>query len=55
MRRKRTQSSGPTLLVCPMSLVGNWQQEAERFTPDLAVHVHHGSDRLSGGRAAGTR
>jgi SNF2 family DNA or RNA helicase len=31
-----------------MSLVGNWQREAERFTPDLAVHVHHGSDRLSG-------
>ncbi len=40
--------TGPTLLVCPMSLVGNWQREAERFTPDLAVHVHHGSDRLSG-------
>jgi SNF2 family DNA or RNA helicase len=42
------QRTGPTLLVCPMSLVGNWQREAERFTPDLAVHVHHGSDRLSG-------
>jgi SNF2 family DNA or RNA helicase len=40
--------SRPTLLVCPMSLVGNWQREAERFTPHLAVHVHHGSDRLSG-------
>ena len=39
---------GPTLLVCPMSLVGNWQREAERFTPDLVVHVHHGSDRLAG-------
>jgi SNF2 family DNA or RNA helicase len=38
----------PTLLVCPMSLVGNWQREAERFTPHLAVHVHHGSDRLTG-------
>lgn len=42
------RGTGPTLLVCPMSLVGNWQREAERFTPDLAVHVHHGSDRLSG-------
>ena len=39
---------GPTLLICPMSLVGNWQREAERFTPDLAVHVHHGADRLTG-------
>jgi len=38
----------PTLLICPMSLVGNWQREAERFTPHLAVHVHHGAGRLSG-------
>ena len=27
---------GPTLLVCPMSLVGNWQREAARFTPGPA-------------------
>jgi SNF2-related domain/SNF2 Helicase protein/Helicase conserved C-terminal domain len=40
--------SHPTLVVCPMSLVGNWQREAERFTPGLRVHVHHGGDRLSG-------
>ncbi|HEX3925928.1 MAG TPA: SNF2-related protein [Streptosporangiaceae bacterium] len=40
--------AGPTLLVCPMSLVGNWEREAERFTPDLRVHVHHGADRLRG-------
>ena len=40
--------SGPTLMVCPMSLVGNWQREAARFTPDLHVHVHHGADRLDG-------
>ena len=41
-------SPGPTLLVCPMSVVGNWQREAERFTPRLAVHVHHGAERLTG-------
>ena len=39
---------GPTLLVCPMSLAGNWQREAERFTPRLKVHVHHGAGRLTG-------
>ncbi|MBO0705544.1 MAG: DEAD/DEAH box helicase, partial [Candidatus Dormibacteraeota bacterium] len=39
---------GPTLLVCPMSVVGNWQREAERFAPDLRVHVHHGTGRLAG-------
>jgi SNF2 family DNA or RNA helicase len=43
---------GPTLLICPMSLVGNWQREAERFTPELAVHVHHGADRLAGAELA---
>jgi SNF2 family DNA or RNA helicase len=31
-----------------MSVVGNWQREAERFTPGLAVHVHHGAERLTG-------
>ncbi|GAB2942159.1 DEAD/DEAH box helicase [Micromonospora polyrhachis] len=42
------QTTGPTLLVCPMSLVGNWQREAARFTPELRVHVHHGADRARG-------
>jgi SNF2 family DNA or RNA helicase len=42
----------PTLLVCPMSLAGNWQREAARFTPHLNVHVHHGSGRLSGAELA---
>ena len=42
------KASAPTLLICPMSLVGNWEREAERFTPDLRVHVHHGADRLTG-------
>ncbi|MDU0289867.1 DEAD/DEAH box helicase [Saccharothrix longispora] len=36
----------PTLLVCPMSVVGNWQREAARFTPGLEVRVYHGADRV---------
>jgi SNF2 family DNA or RNA helicase len=35
----------PTLLICPMSLVSNWQKEAARFAPSLRVHVHHGGAR----------
>ena len=35
----------PTLLICPMSVVGNWKKEAERFTPKLPVLVHHGLTR----------
>ena len=46
--REAGTSSGPTLLICPMSLVGNWQREAAKFTPELTVHVHHGADRLAG-------
>jgi superfamily II DNA or RNA helicase len=48
------ESGRPTLLICPMSLVGNWQREAERFTPHLTVHVHHGADRLSGAELSAT-
>jgi SNF2 family DNA or RNA helicase len=40
--------SGPTLLIGPMSLVGNWQREAARFTPKLRVYVHHGGGRHRG-------
>jgi non-specific serine/threonine protein kinase len=38
----------PTLLICPMSVAGNWQREAARFAPGLRVHLHHGGERLSG-------
>ncbi|MBI4286301.1 MAG: DEAD/DEAH box helicase [Chloroflexi bacterium] len=46
--RKGKPSPRPTLLVCPMSVVGNWQREVQRFGPSLKVMVHHGADRLSG-------
>src|SRR5262249_38078683 len=35
----------PTLLICPTSVVGNWQRELERFSPSLQIMIHHGSDR----------
>lgn len=38
----------PTLVVCPMSLVGNWRSEAAVFTPKLRVYVHHGGGRQTG-------
>ncbi|WP_435593510.1 DEAD/DEAH box helicase [Nocardia sp. bgisy118] len=46
--REQSADPGPTLLVCPMSVVGNWQREAERFAPDLRVLVHHGAGRRGG-------
>jgi SNF2 family DNA or RNA helicase len=38
----------PVLLVCPTSVVNNWKKESARFTPQLKVHVHHGSERAKG-------
>ncbi len=35
----------PALVVCPASLVTNWEREAERFIPGLQVGVLHGSGR----------
>uniref|UniRef100_UPI003D8AD5CE DEAD/DEAH box helicase n=1 Tax=Gordonia sp. B7-2 TaxID=3420932 RepID=UPI003D8AD5CE len=40
-------STPPTLVVCPMSVVGNWAREFRRFAPHLRVMIHHGPDRLS--------
>jgi superfamily II DNA or RNA helicase len=37
----------PCLVVCPTSLVPNWQAEAARFAPDLKVLTLHGPDRMN--------
>jgi SNF2 family DNA or RNA helicase len=46
--RRLGSSPGPTLLFAPMSVVGNWQREIERFGKSLKVLVHHGPLRLGG-------
>ena len=40
--------SGPTLLVCPTSVLGNWEREVHRFGPQLTILTHHGSGRARG-------
>ncbi len=35
----------PSLIVAPVSVLGNWQQELRRFAPDLAVLVLQGPGR----------
>ncbi|WP_416986256.1 DEAD/DEAH box helicase [Streptomyces sp. T028] len=50
LRRARTE---PTLVVCPASLLGNWQREITRFAPGVPVRRFHGQGRsladLTGG------
>ena len=36
---------GPHLVICPLSVVRNWEAEAARFTPLMRVAVHHGTGR----------
>lgn len=38
----------PTLLICPTSVLANWQREIERFAPALRALIHHGNNRLLG-------
>jgi superfamily II DNA or RNA helicase len=35
----------PTLIIAPLSLIGNWQAEIQRFTPTLKTLIYHGTGR----------
>ncbi|MFF8957154.1 DEAD/DEAH box helicase [Streptomyces sp. NPDC014894] len=43
----------PTLVVCPASLLGNWQREINRFAPGVPVRRFHGADRTLPGAGEG--
>ncbi|MFJ4919151.1 DEAD/DEAH box helicase [Streptomyces sp. NPDC088725] len=43
----------PTLVVCPASLLGNWQREITRFAPGVPVHRFHGAGRTLDGVEGG--
>lgn len=38
----------PILLVCPTSVLGNWEREVKKFGPNLKTLVHHGDKRAKG-------
>ena len=43
----QTKHKGEThLIVCPTSLIYNWQTEIDKFTPHLNYYIHYGSDRV---------
>jgi SNF2 family DNA or RNA helicase len=44
-RQQTPATAGPTLVVCPASLLGNWEREVQRFAPGTRVRRFHGSSR----------
>lgn len=35
----------PIMIVCPVSVLGNWRRELNKFSPKLRVALHHGKFR----------
>ncbi len=47
-KEMRGELPAPTLLICPTSVVTNWEREIARFAPSLTSLVHQGANRLRG-------
>ena len=52
-RKLNPTTGGPTLVVCPASLLGNWEREIHRFAPGEKVRRYHGGGRTLDGVADG--
>jgi SNF2 family DNA or RNA helicase len=48
VKQMKLQVDGPSLLICPTSVIGNWEKELERFAPSIRVVLHYGSKRNKG-------
>ncbi|MER6103759.1 SNF2-related protein [Streptomyces sp. NPDC001832] len=54
-RRDRThRTTDPSLIVCPASMVINWEREVQRFAPTVPTTRYHGPDRTLDGAMANT-
>ncbi|MFC7365775.1 DEAD/DEAH box helicase [Bhargavaea changchunensis] len=47
--RESGNAEAPSLIICPTSVIGNWQKELQRFAPEHPVLIHYGISRLKGG------
>ncbi|MEU9508776.1 DEAD/DEAH box helicase [Micromonospora sp. NPDC048170] len=52
-RQADPATAGPTLVLCPASLLGNWEREIRRFAPGTPVRRFHGPERTLDGLDGG--
>jgi SNF2 family DNA or RNA helicase len=50
--KQQNTLTGPVLLICPTSVLGNWEREVQKFAPSLRVQLHHGDRREQGPKLA---
>lgn len=43
-----TAATKPSIIICPTSVLGNWQKELARFAPSLSVYTHYQANRAKG-------
>ncbi len=43
--RQDAKNTLPSLVVCPTTLIGNWEKECQRFAPSLRLNIYHGNER----------
>jgi SNF2 family DNA or RNA helicase len=54
-KEQEGQLPAPALLICPTSVVSNWEREVKKFAPALTTLLHQGGDRLKWQRPSGSR
>ena len=45
-KEKNLLETEPTLIIVPPTLISNWEQEINKFTPELSYYIYHGSNRI---------
>lgn len=48
VKERMIDERGPSLLICPTSVIGNWEKELEKFAPSLRIMLHYGNKRDKG-------
>ncbi len=43
--KKEKKKFKPSLVICPTTLIGNWEKECQKFAPDLNLNIYHGQER----------